>query len=59
MLSNKLAAVALSPQVRPHLIQRTQDYIRQGFPILEEWLDSHGGVFDLMPPQAAAVAFAR
>jgi aspartate/methionine/tyrosine aminotransferase len=59
MLSNKLAALALSPQVRPRLIQRTRDYIRRGFPILEEWLDSHEGVFDLTPPQAAAIAFAR
>ena len=59
MLSNKLAALALSPQVRPRLIQRTRDYIRRGFPILEEWLDSHEGVFDLIPPQAAAIAFAR
>ncbi len=59
MLSNKLAALALSPQVQPRLIQRTRDYIRRGFPILEEWLDSHEGVFDLTPPQAAAIAFAR
>jgi aspartate/methionine/tyrosine aminotransferase len=59
MLSNRVAAVALSPQVRPRLIQRTRDYIRQGFPILEEWLESHEGVFDLTPPQAAAIAFAR
>ena len=58
-LSTKLAALALSPQVRPRLIQRTRDYIRRGFPILEEWLDSHEGVFDLTPPQAAAIAFAR
>jgi aspartate/methionine/tyrosine aminotransferase len=59
MLSSKLAALGLSPQVRPRLIQRTRDYIQRGFPILEEWLDSHEGVFDLAPPQAAAIAFAH
>jgi len=59
MLANKLAALAMSPQVRPRLIQRTRDYIRRGFPILDGWLESHEGTFTLVPPQAAAIAFAR
>ena len=59
MLANKLAAHALSPQVWPHLIQRTRDYIRRGFPILDGWLESHEGTFTLVPPQAAAIAFVR
>jgi aspartate/methionine/tyrosine aminotransferase len=59
MLANRLAAIALSPQVRPRLIQRTRDYIRRGFPILDQWLKSHEGTFTLVPPQAAAIAFAR
>jgi aspartate/methionine/tyrosine aminotransferase len=58
-LANKLAALALSPQVRPRLIQRTRDYIRRGFPMLEEWLERHAGTFTLVPPQAAAIAFVR
>jgi len=59
MLSNKLAAIALSPQVRPRLIQRGRDYIRRGFPILDGWLESHEGTFSMVPPQAAAIAFVR
>jgi len=59
MLANRLAAIALSPQVRPRLIQRTRDYIRRGFSILDEWLESHEGTFTLVRPQAAAIAFAR
>lgn len=59
MLANKLAAIALSPQVRPRLIQRARDYIRRGFPILDGWLESHEGIFTLIPPQAAAIAFPR
>lgn len=58
-LSNRLAAIALSPQVRPRLIQRARDYIRRGFPILDGWLESHQGIFTLVPPQAAAIAFPR
>ena len=58
-LSNKLAAYALSPEVRPRLIQRTRGYIRQGYPILEQWMASHGNTFSLTPPGAAAIAFVR
>lgn len=59
MLANKLTALALSPQVRPRLIERTRNYIRKGFPVLQAWMDSHEGVFSLTPPQAAAIAFIR
>jgi aspartate/methionine/tyrosine aminotransferase len=59
MLSNKLAAIALSPEVRPRLLRRTRDYIRQGYPILKGWMDSHPDMFSLTPPDAAAIAFVR
>ncbi len=59
MLSNKLASVALSPEIRPQLIQRARDYISQGFSVFEEWLEQHEGTFSLVPPQAAAIAFPR
>ncbi|NIN69216.1 MAG: aminotransferase class I/II-fold pyridoxal phosphate-dependent enzyme [Anaerolineae bacterium] len=59
MLSNKLAAIALSPEVRPRVVQRARDYIRRGFPILDAWLESHEGTFSLVPPQAAAIAYVR
>jgi aspartate/methionine/tyrosine aminotransferase len=59
MLSNKLAAFALSPEVRPRIIKHVRDYVRRGFPVLEEWLRSQAGLFTLVPPQAAAIAFVR
>ncbi len=59
MLSNHLAAIALSPEVQPRLIQRTRDYIRKGFPVLEHWMNQHEGTFSFTPPQAAAIAFVR
>ena len=58
-LSNKLATIALSPEVRPRLIQRTRDYIRRGYPILDAWMEEHEGTFSVVPPQAAAIAFVR
>lgn len=59
MLSNKLTALALSEKVRPAIIQRTRNFIRQGFPVLEEWIGKQGGVFSCIPPQAAAIAFLK
>ena len=59
MLSNKLAAIAFSPAVRARLLSRTRSYIRQGFPVLQAWMDSHENTLSLTPPQAAAIAFVR
>jgi aspartate/methionine/tyrosine aminotransferase len=59
MLSNHLAALALSPEVRPRILQRTREYIRNGFTILQVWMDGNDGVFSVTPPQAAAIAFVR
>ena len=58
-LSNHLAAIALSPEVRPRLIKRARDYIRRGYPILDAWMEDHEGTFSVVPPQAAAIAFVR
>ena len=59
MLSNVLATHALSPDVRPRLIERTRKYIRNGFPVLEEWMNGQEGLFSYTPPQASAVSFVR
>ena len=59
MLSNKLAAIALSPKVRPRLLERARSYIRRGYPVLQEWMDRHTNMFSLRPPDAAAIAFIR
>ena len=59
MLSNILAAHALSEDVRPRLLKRTREYIRNGFPVLEEWMNSQDGLFSYTPPEASAVSFIR
>lgn len=57
MLSNHLASHALSPDVRPRLIQRTRQYIQNGYPMLEAWMEDQDGLFSYVPPQASAVTF--
>ena len=59
MLSNKLAAVALQPDTRMKLLDRTRTYIRDGFPVFQKWMDDHPGMFSLTPPDASAVAFVK
>ena len=59
MLSNILAAHALSPEIRPRLIARTRNYIRNGFPILQRWMDAQEGLFSYTPSQASAVSFIK
>lgn len=59
MLANKLAAFALSPDVRPRLLKRARGYIRQGFSVLQKWMDQHENLFAVNPPDAAAIAFVR
>jgi aspartate/methionine/tyrosine aminotransferase len=58
-LANRLTALALSEKVRPVILARTRRYIREGYPVLEEWMKGHGEMFALVPPQAAAIAFVR
>jgi len=58
MLSNKLATLALSENVRPAIIKRTREYIRRGFPILQEWMNKQK-IFSCRLPQAAAIAFIK
>jgi aspartate/methionine/tyrosine aminotransferase len=59
MLANELAALALSPEVRPSILARTRKYIREGYAVLEQWMNSHADTLTVRPPDAAAIAFVR
>jgi aspartate/methionine/tyrosine aminotransferase len=59
MLGNKLAEIALRPDVRPRLVGRARELVRHGLPILEDWLASFDGLFHMIAPQASPVAFVR
>ena len=59
MLGNKLAAHALSPEIREKLIARTRAYLRKGYGNFERWCRQHDGLISLTPPEAAAIAFVR
>ncbi len=58
MLGNRLAAVALSPEVRPRILARTRRYVRRGFENVERWAAARTDV-EIMPPDAAAICFVK
>ncbi len=57
-LTDRLAAFALHPDVRPRILERTRAMIRAGLPILETWLRDQE-VFQWRAPHAGAICFAR
>jgi len=59
VLANKLAAQALSPKMRPQLIDRTRQFVRAGYKNFEAWFQRNTDMFTLVPPQAAAIAFVK
>ncbi len=56
-LANKLAAYALSPEVRPRILKRTREYARRGFSNLQRWVNEHDHILSVVPPGAAAIGF--
>ncbi|MHC4638222.1 MAG: aminotransferase class I/II-fold pyridoxal phosphate-dependent enzyme [Planctomycetota bacterium] len=59
MLSNHLGAIALSSGIREKLLERTRQYIKNGYDVFSEWIKNSGGMFSLVPPQASAIAFVK
>ncbi|MGM0374773.1 MAG: aminotransferase class I/II-fold pyridoxal phosphate-dependent enzyme [Chloroflexota bacterium] len=57
MLGNKLAAYALSEPVRRRLLDRTREYVRNGYRIVDQWVKEHDEILSVVPPQAAAITF--
>jgi len=58
-LSDALATLALRPDVRPRVLDRTRGIIRENFQVLERWYDALDGEFVARPPDAGAISYAR
>ena len=57
-LTDRLAALALDPTVRPRILERTRARIRAGWAIIDEWFREQG-CFTCRRPDAGAICFAR
>lgn len=58
-VSDALASIALSPDVRPRILARTQAIIRRNAQVLEAWLESHDSLFSYTRPDAGAICMVR
>jgi aspartate/methionine/tyrosine aminotransferase len=59
MVSDRLAALAMLPEVRESIIARTRTIIRTNYPQIERWLASHGDVMTWTRPVAGAIVYAH
>jgi aspartate/methionine/tyrosine aminotransferase len=58
-LSDALARRALDPARRTRILERTRSILNRNSPLIEEWLDAHGGLFSYTPPDAGAIVYVR
>ena len=58
-LSDALARCALEPGRRTQILARTRHILNTNFPIIAEWLRSHGELFAFAPPDAGAIVYVR
>jgi aspartate/methionine/tyrosine aminotransferase len=58
MLTDRLASVALEPQRRAWILNRTREILRRNYPPLQAWLASHADIFSHVRPRAGAIAWA-
>ncbi|MBN1225263.1 MAG: aminotransferase class I/II-fold pyridoxal phosphate-dependent enzyme [Candidatus Aminicenantes bacterium] len=58
-VSNRLACIALSPEKRTQILERTRNIIRRNYAVLEDWMKKQGDLFHCTPPKAGAIAFPK
>ena len=59
ILSNRIAEIALSPEVRPKILERNRSMLRHNLQIVVDWVNAYGEVFHFVPPKAGGMAFMR
>lgn len=57
ILSHKIGVIALSPEVRPRILDRNRTMLRANLELTLEWLSSFGDQFRFVPPKAGGMAF--
>jgi aspartate/methionine/tyrosine aminotransferase len=59
MLSERLANVAMEPDRRESILERTRGILRRNLPRVEEWIHEHADVLTYVPPEAGAIAYVK
>ncbi len=59
VMSDALATLALRPDVRNKILERTRGIIRSNWVLVERWLKEQNGEFTFRAPDAGAIVWAR
>ena len=59
ILSNWIAPLVLEPERRKKTLDRNREILNENLAVLEEWVQKHKPLFELIPPRAGGVAFLR
>lgn len=59
ILSQWIANRALQPDMRKKILNRNRDMLKENIQVLREWVDTHNGLFQFIPPRAGAMAFIK
>jgi aspartate/methionine/tyrosine aminotransferase len=57
ILSHRIGAIALSPALRPRILERNRSMLRDNLELTREWLGRFGDRFHFVPPRAGGMAF--
>lgn len=58
-LNDRLACLALEPEVRQRILSRNRKVLNTNLGLLKGWVVSHADLFQFVPPRAGAIAFIR
>lgn len=56
-VSDRLARIALTPEKRDNILERTRSILNENIDIIISWLNKHGDLFRCAPPEAGAILF--
>ena len=59
ILSHRIGTIALSPEVRPRILQRNRSMLRSNLEMVQGWIDGFGDLIRFVPPKAGGMAFMR
>ncbi len=59
ILSNWIASLVLEPERRKKALDRNRKILNENLAVLEEWVQKHKPLFELIPPRAGGLAFLR
>ncbi len=59
IVSQYIAEIALSEEVRPTILKRNRDMLNKNVQILSQWITDHGDLFKFIPPKAGGMAFMK